>query len=353
MYKKIKKAVLSVLLILTLTDFARISSADSLESALLVSAMSIGYEDGQYRTSFIYIDYSPDKNGQSEYRLFTVSAPTIGECIENAKRNSRENIFFGQTDAVFLEEEIIKDRVLFRSVTDFLERDPYMGYSIYIFGVKGEINAFDEMIEKKDENITAFLDNIIVKDPLSELICARLVDAVSPYGCVIPAIHTKSSAKVLSLYTINYGTLTGEFEEKYFTAYSVMSGKDGEYYFSAPLGEFYTDRSEPEFSFDGSTLTVTLSGSFSSFSLNGYTSLQGKMINKAEDMFNEAVKAECGEFIKAMKEKNSDPLLINEYLHRFHTDYYASLTQKDISAIEEIPIKIEAEYTFRGNGIMY
>ncbi len=353
MNKKLILIITSLLLIFTLTDFSEISSADSLESAMMVSAISIGYEKGQYDMSFIYLDWAPEKNGRNEYRIISAVSPTIGGCIDCARRDSRENLFFGQTDAVFLEEDLIKNEEVYSSVMDFLERDPYIGYSIYIFATHGEISSFNSLIKDKDASLTEFLDNIIIKDPLDTLICTRLTDTLSGYSYVIPEIYPGNQSKILSLLSVDGRKYSGFIGESDFITYSVINAKKGEYCFETPLGEFAVKNIKRRLSFDGNIITVSLTGEFSTIVSDGYTSIQGKMIALSEEMVERSVESSCGEFVDMMKKTSCDMADLEEYLHRFHPSALAYCEKEHLSFAERYPITIHADLKLVGNGIMY
>ncbi len=355
MKKTISIFILSALFIMALTDFSGSSAQDPLESALLISAMSIAVKDGEYDISFIYIDYSADKNTENEYRFLNTSSPTIGGCIESAQRNSRTKIYFGQMDAVFLEKELFYDKARYDQIIDYLERDPYIGYSIYIYGIDSGTDEFNEKIADKDEKIISFLDEIIIKEPVKGSTDTHLLDIVSMYKCyIVPMISPDSENIISGLLAISDDGNIAEFSEDIFRPYGILQGHDGEYFYETPLGEFYTDKVNTSLAYDGEMhFTVFISCEFSSLGLKEYNSLQGKMIDVITLSFSEAVRDDCRSLIRLMQENSSDLLGANLYMHRFHYKEHGYLMQSGINIMRDCEFDVVVKSEFKGNGVMY
>lgn len=355
MKKKISLLVFLSVLITTLTDFSGASSEDPLESALLVSAMSISEKEGEYEVSFIYMDYSAEKGGKNDYKILNISSPTIGGAIENAERNSRTKIYFGQMDAVFLQKDIFYDQPSYKTIIDFLQRDPYIGYSIYIYAYDGTSEEFQSRITGKDGRIINFLDEIIIKEPVKGGTDTHLLDIISAYECYTVPIIAKEGNDLLSgILSVDRNGSVNIFPTDIIRPYGILKNSGGEYYFTTYLGEFYTDKVTTRIVYDGEKhFTVNISCVFSSLGLEGYHSLQGKMVSLAEEAFSDAVKRDVTSFIGMIKAHNADLLGASLYMHRFHHDEHAFLMQEGVNFIRDFEFGIIVKSRFNDNGIMY
>ncbi len=349
-----RNIIFILILTATLTDFSGFSYGDELESSLLISAMSIGYGEEGYNLSFIFIDHPPEKSGKNEYKILTVSSPTIGGCIEKARKNSRENILFGQTDAVFIEKDILMDEKVYSEITDFLERDPYIGYSIYIFATEEKIDSFNKMISSSDEKMTEFLDNIIIKDPAPNLLRTRLADISSSFKAyTIPMISTGEEISVSNLVAMDERRFRTVLPENLFKSIALLTSAPGRHYYETSLGEFYTEDYRSRAVYRNGVFEITITGKFSTLTLSHYNSLQGKMIEPSEEEFEGKVKQDCEKAIKILSAQNADIIGLEEYMHRFHNSEYGYFTQNGISPIRDCGIVINVDFEFRNNGVMY
>ena len=87
--------------------------------------------------------------------------------------------------------------------------------------------------------------------------------------------------------------------------------------------------------------------------LNGYTSLQGKMISVSERQFSEAVKKDIYGLIDHMKRSRCDMTGIKEYMHRFHNAEYADMMQSGRDIVTDGYFEVVVRSKFINNGVMY
>lgn len=327
------------------------SSPEGPETDLMASAVIIGSSREDIALSVISVKY--DESGLHRYNTITSSGKSVGECLENIFAVSRRNVLFGQLDAVLIEEELIKDKITFSRITDFLRRDPYIGYGIYIFGINASLKETGELIKNEDEKIIAFLDDIIINDKKPDPAAVTLSEILSEKSCAVPVADISSSMSVRKYLAVNNGEYRTDISRKYLIPYRLANGISGKYFFSSPLGEFSTTSLSRSLSFSGGVLEITLSGKFSAISLNGYTSLQGKMISRAEEYFNMAVLSECKKIAELSEETSADLVGLNDYLCRFHHKIYAQMRGKEDLYEENIRISFEADFTYDKNGLMY
>ena len=222
MKRKISFVLTMAALIMSLTDFSSLTDTDPLESALLVSAMSIGQTDGEYDIGFIYADYSAEA-GKNEYKIVKYSSDSVGGCISGAERTLQAKIYFGQMDAVFIEMDVFGDEKIYRDVINCLERNPYMGYSIYVYGFDGDIDEFNGKIEEKDEKYVKFLEDIIIREPMKGAFDAHLLDIVSAYSdYAIPVITPLGDDMVGKMYVMNGNKYISQADSGYFRPYGIL-----------------------------------------------------------------------------------------------------------------------------------
>jgi len=145
-----------------------------------------------------------------------------------------------------------------------------------------------------------------------------------------------------------------EFDSSMIRPYAILTETEGEYYYSTELGEFYIDKTKCRYHYDGQLkFTVNIDIDFSTLLLYEYHSLQGKMIDEVEYLMSEVVRKDCLEAIDRMKEKNSDIIGINLYMHRFHHKENALLNEENINLPQNADFTVNVNAHFLNNGIMY
>ena len=346
--------IVLTLLLFSLTDFSGFSVSDPLQSSLMISGICFGKTDEEYDISFLYIDYSKESR-KNEYRPVSYSSPTIGGCIYGAENNYQAGIYFGQTDVVFIERDILSDTEMYGEIINYLERNPYIGYSIYVYIVDGEMNEFTEKISAQDDRYIRFLDDLIIREPAKGDVNTHLLDIVSEYDdYFVPVVSSVGQNIISSLGCFGSGEYLGDLDSSVFRQYGILNNLGGKYYYDTSLGEFYTDKTKTTIRYDGGCdFTINVSCNFSSLNLDGYNSLQGRMIRLVEEEFADTVKTDILDAIAKVKQYGYDIIGLEKYMHRFYSSVHGELQKRGINIIRDGNFNVIVECEFRNNGVMY
>lgn len=111
-------------------------------------------DKNKFTVSMSFADLGSGENNQSNVTMQSkkYSGETLLEAMETANNFSSKNTYFGQTKALLISEDILKDEELLAEVLGTLEKNPEINLKLIVLATKG--TAFDvvEAICLKDQN---------------------------------------------------------------------------------------------------------------------------------------------------------------------------------------------------------
>ena len=324
MLSKLKKILLLIVIILSVTGCN--SSYNNLNDMAIVSSFLIDMKDDKYE---VYIELYKEEKSENKSKKVSYfvkgSGSNLRSAITDASSSVSKTLYFNHVNAVVFSKESIDNNLEY--MFNYLEKRIHVNSNYYIL----ICDNLDELMESKDE------DNPILGEKIKNLVNNS----------------TNNGAMVDYDYLEKLENFVGKNRDIYFNKISVVDDnvtiKDG-YYFSGnkivgqlnndevKLINLFKDSENIYFNFDyedDNYYVLKIDSSDASFDFEKGINIEleikanidsagakidltsNNVIDKLSSHAQESIERRLNEFIKKLKDDQSDILAVNNYIYKY------------------------------------